>query len=411
MSTVIADGASCAAELAVSSTDMPLALKRCVGSMVKLYDHRIPQPTLMKLVHARKQPDLGRPDPYAEAVWVHSTVCYDFLVGLRALYNPRTYERSRAWAAAARRAMGPDLYENGRFFFQGADTALGYGALRLIPDLPRQAEPSSLIRQLREVSPVMSALLMLDTGDTREQTLDSYRAILTRGSASPKDLDRAVRGLPTAWAARCRRVLLEPVRVQAELATFLDTYLDRVFAKEIPEIQEEVDRAGGEAEKLLAVLPTRTAIERLSGGYTIAPDLSLKRITLAPSVFAYPFVATRVDEGAGDALVVFGVRSDKIVNFEQAPLEVEVVRALKVLSSPARLRVLRRVAERPMTMADLVSELGLSQTTVHHHLVQLRAVGLVRQERTHEGMRHTALPEAAARIVRQLQEFLPNTPR
>ncbi|MGH2385897.1 MAG: hypothetical protein ACRDGB_12725, partial [Candidatus Limnocylindria bacterium] len=67
------------------------------------------------------------PDPYAGLVRVHATPCYDLLVSLRALFNPRTYEATRAWAITARRRLPAEAERRGVFFFRGHETSLGYG--------------------------------------------------------------------------------------------------------------------------------------------------------------------------------------------------------------------------------------------------------------------------------------------
>ncbi|HXI46134.1 MAG TPA: metalloregulator ArsR/SmtB family transcription factor [Candidatus Acidoferrales bacterium] len=59
---------------------------------------------------------------------------------------------------------------------------------------------------------------------------------------------------------------------------------------------------------------------------------------------------------------------------EITTLQAEV---LKVLASPRRLEILHRLAEEPMEVGRLASELGLSQPNVSQHLAVLRTAGLV----------------------------------
>lgn len=56
----------------------------------------------------------------------------------------------------------------------------------------------------------------------------------------------------------------------------------------------------------------------------------------------------------------------------------EMARAFRVLSDPMRLRILGRLAERPMTGVELAAALELGAPTVSHHMAKLEAVGLVR---------------------------------
>lgn len=55
--------------------------------------------------------------------------------------------------------------------------------------------------------------------------------------------------------------------------------------------------------------------------------------------------------------------------------------ALKALADPARLRLLSLIrASGRATTASLVERLGLSQSTVTHHLLALQAAGFLRRE-------------------------------
>ncbi len=359
----------------------------------------------MRLVKDRRLPASVASDPYAGLVRVHTTPCYDVLVSLRALYNPRTYEGTRAWAAATKGLLDPELHQSGCFFFQGHDTCLGYGASRLVAELPAGAEPDELIGAIRAADPRALALYMVDTGETDDRALTTFREYLD-GEADAGVVDRALRGVHPDWARRCRRVLTEPSAAQEDLASLLERYVEAAFGAEIPHVTGSITPAAGWAEELLAVLPSVAVIERLAGGYTLSPDLALRRITLAPSVFIYPFMASRVDERAGEALIIFGVRSDALRKFDPVPVDPDLLRAVKALAEPGRLRVLRLLARRPMVGPELVSTLGLSQPTVHHHLHQLRAAGLVRQERTKGGMQYTIRRESAEALLKALARLI-----
>jgi ArsR family transcriptional regulator len=55
--------------------------------------------------------------------------------------------------------------------------------------------------------------------------------------------------------------------------------------------------------------------------------------------------------------------------------------SFKALGDPTRLRILRLVAETPLNVSELVSVVGVGQSSVSHHLGKLRNLGLVREER------------------------------
>ena len=55
-----------------------------------------------------------------------------------------------------------------------------------------------------------------------------------------------------------------------------------------------------------------------------------------------------------------------------------ILRLSKALGDESRLRALRRLAESPCTLQELADHVGLSKSTMHHHLAVLRSAGLLR---------------------------------
>jgi DNA-binding transcriptional ArsR family regulator len=342
-------------------------------------------------------------DTYRSLTRVQSTPCYDFLFSLGALYNTRMFENARAWARSARASLSAETYELGRFFFK-RNQALGYGAARLVLDLPDGAPPELLLQAVRECDPATFAEYLMDTGETTEETLEGVRHYLRQRSRRA-DLDRLLHSLPAESAQHCRRVLLDPSAARADFARLLEEYLAAVFASELGYLSAPLEHAATQARDMLAVLKTTEAIERLSGGYTLAPDLPLGRITVASSAFIYPFMFTRVDVSAGEALVVYGVSSERLRKHEPAPTDAQLARVMRALADPNRQTLISLLAQRPMFGPELVTALGLSQPTVHHHLAQLRAVRLVRQERVSGGMRYTLRDDTAAQAIDSLRRL------
>lgn len=55
--------------------------------------------------------------------------------------------------------------------------------------------------------------------------------------------------------------------------------------------------------------------------------------------------------------------------------------SFRALGDPSRLRILRLVGEAPLNVSELVSLVGLAQSSVSHHLAKLRGLELIREER------------------------------
>jgi DNA-binding transcriptional ArsR family regulator len=343
-------------------------------------------------------------DPYAGRVIVQASPCYDFVVSLRALNNPQTFAANRAWALRMRGMLSRGAFNLGRFYFQGLDTALGYGALRIVPHLAATATPVDLLRVLEGTAPEVLAGYMLDTGEVEIETLEVLERAL-RGGVNARQLNASLRRLPTPWAKRCRQVVADPAQAKTDLIKLMAEYREAVFEAETRALTGPLEAAAQRATSLLEVLPTSQAVEQLLGGYTLSDDLNLDRITLAPSVFIYPFMSSRIDERAREAVIVFGVRRDG--GPAQAPGGYDdLLDSLQVLADPRRLKVLHLLASRRMYGPELVRELGLTQPTVHHHVSQLRTAGLIRQERTARGMLYSIRRESAEEVIDMLRALL-----
>ncbi|MBA3339866.1 MAG: winged helix-turn-helix transcriptional regulator [Geodermatophilaceae bacterium] len=340
---------------------------------------------------------------FSGVVGIDSSICYDFVVSLRALFNPRTYKKSRRWAAAQLPRLGEEVLPKGKFFFQGFDTALGYGATRVVKRLPAGAGPPELIQALSDMAAAELATFMLDTGETSRARLDLFRRVLG-GDASR--LNEALDGLPPGWATRCRHVLLDPEAAQADLVQVFQAHLGEIYGHHQEAVTESIRASMPVALATLDILPALEAIERLTGGYTLGSDLGLRTITLAPSVFLHPFMSTRVDEDLGEALILYGVPSEIFDSYDPVAVRGDLVTALKAMSDPSRLTVLQLLAEQPLYTVELVQHLRLAPTTVHHHLAQLRTAGLIRQQRNRNGMQYSIRTEPVVQLIRALEDWI-----
>ena len=55
--------------------------------------------------------------------------------------------------------------------------------------------------------------------------------------------------------------------------------------------------------------------------------------------------------------------------------------AFRALGEPTRLRILRLLGEAPLNVSELVSLVGVAQSSVSHHLARLKALDLIGEER------------------------------
>lgn len=84
----------------------------------------------------------------------------------------------------------------------------------------------------------------------------------------------------------------------------------------------------------------------------------------------------------------------------------------KALGHPARIRIMRLLAEQPECRgADVFGELPLAQSTVSQHLAVLRDAGLVATHTVGTASVHCLVPEALRRFSAGIISLSETTPR
>ena len=74
-----------------------------------------------------------------------------------------------------------------------------------------------------------------------------------------------------------------------------------------------------------------------------------------------------------------------------------MARVYKALGDEGRLRLLRRLSDGPVTLAEAAGELDVAKSTAHHHLAILRQAGFVMVREGNEkvySLRRDLLPQA-----------------
>jgi len=84
----------------------------------------------------------------------------------------------------------------------------------------------------------------------------------------------------------------------------------------------------------------------------------------------------------------------------------ELRRFHKVLADVNRLRIVRRLADGPATVTELIEDVGLSQPLVSWHLGRLREVGLVTARRRGRETVQEIVPEAFDEFVERQSRAL-----
>jgi DNA-binding transcriptional ArsR family regulator len=198
--------------------------------------------------------------------------------------------------------------------------------------------------------------------------------------AAAGDLDTAVeligdKALSAPEMVDYLRWLLETPDLPARYAGAVRRFRAESFAEFEDEFAASISRAAAARRAAPTRASAKEVVEEVTSGIDFEIPLGVTRVILVPSVVTRPL--SLIDGARGSLVVYYGIADEFIDGDPEAPPS-WLVRMYKALSDEKRLRILRRLSEGETSLDELTEMLGLSKSTVHHHISQLRAAGLVR---------------------------------
>lgn len=341
---------------------------------------------------------------------------FDFLVSLRVVlaspeYDFTGYDVGRTWIEAARarcaerdpRALGV----LGHYLGDGRPTSLHGTIISLVNRCPEPRDTPHFLDWLDTFPANELAEVLLD----QDGLGTDWPEVLAATLASPRGEDSKTRLLtryveelwPTVAA-----VVDNPEATRQELLAALRVWYETVFADEITRIGPAIEREATALERRRAELPAELFIEEAMRGVQWQRPAGLRRIVFAPSYFSRPAVFYHFWRGT---LTFCTPVEESQLNASTTAVDprapgAEVLRFFEALGDSTRLRILRLLAEREMYLTELSERLKLTKATTKHHMVRLRAAGLVtlydRERLTYYALR----PDVARHSSELLDQFL-----
>lgn len=157
-----------------------------------------------------------------------------------------------------------------------------------------------------------------------------------------------------------------------------------------------------ESESLRSTSP-EDGVEDATGGVRLDPTSSSRRIVLVPQHHFRPVITYTVYKD----LAFYHYPVDVVPPHPGAP-SAALLRLTRALSDESRLKILRYLASGERGFTDVVKFSGLAKSTVHHHLLTLRASGLIRVHASLEGGpdRYSFRPEAVEKMKASLSGYV-----
>jgi DNA-binding transcriptional ArsR family regulator len=291
---------------------------------------------------------------------------YELLVSLKAYVNRRehkTLELGARWVRGVRRQLRPELAAE----LASADALADVH----VPDL--------LVWQCsgsRDVAGYLQWLSALSVGELYERV--APYALEARASL-PRDLSG----------------------VRDRYGRVLAAWDEQYFQLVDPAILRGLAADAASRQALLSTMAPETLVEAATCGVHFVPQSGPELVLLVPQYHFRPwnvfqdYLGLRVIQYPADALPA--------VPGEPPP---GLLRLTHALSDESRLRILRFLATGPRSFTDVVRFMGLAKSTVHHHMVVLRAAGLVRVYDRGDMTTYSLRPGAVDELGDRLHAFL-----
>ena len=356
-------------------------------------------------------------DPLAGVLEWDWGTAYELLNSFHTILRPKEHGVPAPWAAGVRKRLSQQSQLDLKHFFTLPFGYLLYTPVHLIHEMDAPKDVARLLKLLEAIpdeeflqrihTPVYSADLSRVTHKAAsgkpvtDADVEEYRRVLSK-SGSRNALT----------AAEIRRILSDmsdPANTKKRYLSLLREYQSVFFAEEEERERPVLEKMLADAKKLAKKSTVPDLIERLSNGFTLSPDIDLKKLVLVPSIWLHPFVL-RLELADRELFLCWGARPAgyRLVPGEIVPDEALLV--LRALGDPTRLRLLRLLSAQPRSPQSLAVELKLSLPTVSHHMRELRVAGLVRVELAGRGResKYTVRWPSAQRAFQQLEDFVGN---
>lgn len=254
---------------------------------------------------------------------------------------------------------------------------------------------------------LVSTVLDLDPVELRRILLGRY-AWSWCTLAGADDIDEAAAGDGAAIARLLAHSRYYAGHAAASLSTLLsvkppETKRRLVAAIEVaaahlaPTVPSKLEAEADIASGILEAEPALSAIERIAGGYRYVPELEAERVVLIPHL--EPELGLVLAQHRGTRIVLYRATGERDAQERLLALG-------RALADPKRVEILALVGRGVGRSSDIVDATGLTRSTVHHHLAQLRDAGLVSLEGNARAYTYVPRREAADVAAALLEDLI-----
>lgn len=352
----------------------------------------------------------------AEIQWDFGTA-YEFFISLHVLHNPEHYGIRPSYAAGVRSripAVERKLLEDVHHF-----TGIPF---QWIHNLPAPKDAISALWAMKQI-PAAERMIKLQRIDepchyddpANQEKHERFNEIMLRvasqGKWEPED---------TAYFQKThsKKSGLKKENIESFLDRWsrleelsegflsaLQAYYQAFFEEEEKRIKPVLEAGLKNAKSLASSMSLEELFFELSQGVQFSDELKAKKYILAPAFWTTPLVFFESFD-PDTLMIIFGARPAEMSVIPGETLPDGLVRSLKALADPTRLKILYYLSHEGLSPSELARRLHLRAPTVTHHLSELRLASLVNMNIDGQDRKYTARHEAIQSTFTNLQDFL-----
>jgi DNA-binding transcriptional ArsR family regulator len=334
---------------------------------------------------------------------------YDLFASLHVLHNPEKFGLRGSWAAGVRSR----LTATQRATLEDAQKLFFNSPIAWVSGLPEPKDSATVIWTLGQIEPAQRLPTLAFHADISSKLLEILKNVLSNHSWNESDLGHVQSYYPQKENFPTSEEIVvilnwwsHPEEFGELYLTALQAYVAVFFAEEERRIKPYLQQAVSRGQELATQLDFSGLMVELSQGVKIAALEEADEVMFAPSYWSTPLVM--YDSVISKRWVVlFGARPADMALVPGEVLPDAMLKALKALSDPTRLLILRYLSGKPQTPSQLAKRLRLRPPTVIHHLSALRLAGLVYISlEEQDEKRYTVRASAVADTFEALRRFL-----
>jgi DNA-binding transcriptional ArsR family regulator len=275
--------------------------------------------------------------------------------------------------------------------------------LGLAMDAPGPRDAAALLGHLEAADPLEVRRQLLGAEVPAWRRLVPPEVI---GAAAAGDRAAQARLLehPRYYGGAARQALavllpLGPEETRRRLLEALARWQEESFAARQAGLVELLAADALATRELAATMDPARLIELVCGGFAYEPEPECPRVLLVPHLAARPWLL--LCQHRDTRIICHPARRQD--RDQRAATAEGLLRLGRALGDTQRQRILAALAGGPLDLDELAEVVGLSRSTVHHHMGLLRAAGLVglagNARRYRYGLRRQAVAEATALLA------------